>query len=410
MNRGESLADSRNGAFSPAVLRLYALTFLFYSANAFVQMILPLYTRSIGFGNDQIGMIVGTYLLVSMLLRPWAGIVVERIGIARILRYILVGHLFVLLLFVWQGNISYIIIRGLQGAVAAFFSLAVQMAVMDLVSKRDRAQGLSLYLLFGLLPSVMMPALGWIAWDKAGMNGFYTGLMVLGVLTLIASYGIGRATKHIKVTKTSAEQKATKHDIAGGVRSTLWNRHFMLSSLVMMSATIGFGAVTAFLALYVIQIGIGNAGLFFAVQSGVIVTARFAFRKNLPSDGNWHSAYVGMLLVSITIGLALVAIAPLTGKAWVLYGGGAAIGYGIANVYPVLAAYLSIVLGQERRKVWMGLFISMSDLGTVIGSLVLGMTADYTGYGDMFWISAGATLCVAVFVVLSRRWMARSSV
>ncbi|APQ59509.1 MULTISPECIES: MFS transporter [Paenibacillus] len=405
MNRSKDFPYARNGAFSPVLLRLYTLTFLFYSANAFVQMILPLYTQSIGYGNDKIGMIVGMYLLVSMLLRPWAGIVVERFGIARILRFILAGHLLVLLLFVWQGNVSYIIVRGLQGAVAAFFSLTVQMAVMDLLPERDRAQGLSLYLLFGLLPSVMMPALGWIAWEKAGLNGFYAGLLVLGALTLISGYGTGRATQHIKAAKRPAEQTTTKHEIDRSARSTLWNRHFMLSSIVMMSATIGFGAVTAFLALYVIQTGIGNAGVFFAIQSGVIVTARFAFRKNLPSDGNWHSVYVGMLLVSLTIGLALVAFAPVTGNAWMLYGGGAMIGYGIANVYPVLAAYLSITLGKERRKVWMGLFISMSDFGTVIGSLVLGLVADSAGYRAIFWISASVSLCVALFVALSSRWM-----
>ncbi len=209
MNRSKDLPYARNGAFSPVLLRLYTLTFLFYSANAFVQMILPLYTQSIGYGNDKIGMIVGMYLLVSMLLRPWAGIVVERFGIARILRFILAGHLLVLLLFVWQGNVSYIIVRGLQGAVAAFFSLTVQMAVMDLLPERDRAQGLSLYLLFGLLPSVMMPALGWIAWEKAGLNGFYAGLLVLGALTLISGYGTGRATQHIKAAKRPAEQTTT---------------------------------------------------------------------------------------------------------------------------------------------------------------------------------------------------------
>ncbi|WP_408892065.1 staphylopine family metallophore export MFS transporter CntE [Paenibacillus taichungensis] len=406
MNRSEVLTDTYNGGvFSPALLRLYALTFLFYSANAFVQMILPLYSRSVGLGNDRIGIIVGTYLLVSMLLRPWAGLVVERIGITRILPIILTGHLCVLLLYVWQGNVPLIFIRGLQGAVAAFFSLVVQMTVMDLLPERDRTQGLSLYLLFGLLPSVMMPALGWIAWDQAGMNGFYAGLAVLGGLTLISAYGTGRDTKRITVAIRSSEQETRKRDITVSIQATLWNRHFILSSLVMISTTIGFGAITAFMALYVVQTGIGNAGVFFFIQSGVVVTTRFALRKRLPSDGNWHSFYVGLLLVSITIGLALVAIAPYTGMTWVMYVGGIAIGYGIANMYPVLAAYLSIVLGQERRKIWMGLFISMSDLGTVIGSIVLGMAADHVGYTSMFLISAGVSLSIAILVAMSNRWM-----
>lgn len=412
MNRSKPLTFKPGNTFSPVLLRLYILTFLFYSANAFVQMIVPLYTQSIGMDNSDIGMIIGAYLLVSLLLRPWAGLVVDRLGLRRIMRFILIAHLFVLLLYFWAGSgISFVIIRGLQGAVAAFFSLSVQMAVMDMLSERDRAQGLSIYLLFGLLPSVMMPALGWIAWEKAGLSGFYTGLIVLAALTLLIGCGLGKLNQHkqsvsVHIQPVSVQVPTPR---SKSMKKMMWaslgNRRFIMSSIVMVGATTGFGAVTAFLALYVQQTGVGNAGLFFAIQSGVIVAARFASRTRLPSDGNWHSTYIVMLLFFIALGLLLVALAPELGKVWLLYGGGAAIGIGIANVYPVLAAYLSIVLGQQSRKIWMGLFISMSDLGTVVGSLVMGVAADHVGYGNVFQLCAGLSLCIATLVAVSSRWM-----
>ncbi|MFC9708381.1 staphylopine family metallophore export MFS transporter CntE [Paenibacillus sp. NPDC056933] len=412
MNRSKPFTFKPGNTFSPVLLRLYILTFLFYSANAFVQMIVPLYTQSIGMDNSDIGMIIGAYLLVSLLLRPWAGLVVDRLGLRRIMRFILVAHLFVLLLYCWAGSgISFVIIRGLQGAVAAFFSLSVQMAVMDTLPERDRAQGLSIYLLFGLLPSVMMPAIGWIAWEKAGLSGFYAGLIVLAALTLLISCGLGKLNQHRQGVSVHIEPVSVQVPTprSKSVKKMMWaslgNRRFIMSSIVMVGATTGFGAVTAFLALYVQQTGVGNAGLFFAIQSGVIVAARFASRTRLPSDGNWHSTYIVMLLFYIVLGLLLVAFAPVLGNVWLLYGGGAAIGLGIANVYPVLATYLSIVLGQQSRKIWMGLFISMSDLGTVIGSLVMGVAADYVGYGLVFQLCAGMSLCIATLVAVSSRWM-----
>ncbi|MNW34475.1 putative transporter [compost metagenome] len=395
---------------SSGMYRLYALTFLFFSVNAFTQVVLPLHGKSIGLDNRTIGVLLGAYLLVSMLLRPWAGAVVERVGARRMLQWILLSHLLVLLLYAWldQTASGLILIRGLQGAIAAFFSLTLQIAVVDALPERERAQGLSLYLLFGMLPSVMGPAVALWVWEHAGFHGFMMTLLLVAVITwltgLASRLPVG-SRSHSLPPPRYGNELASGPKTHAPLRRAIGNRSFIMSSVVMTIAATGFGATTAFLALYVKHTQVGHAGIYFAIQSGVIVLVRFAFRKLLPSDGIWHSRTIAVLLGSMTIGLLFTVMAPWTGQSMVLYMGAATIGFGMAHIYPLLAAYLSIALEQTTRKIWMGLFISMADLGAVIGSIGMGVVADYIGYSYVFGICAGMLACTGLLVAVSGSFM-----
>lgn len=73
------------------------------------------------------------------------------------------------------------------------------------------------------------------------------------------------------------------------------------SSLLMLSASVVFGAVTTFIPLYAGQIQGGHAGVYLMLQAGTVVLARIVLRKRIPSDGRWHSPFMmgTMLLLAI---------------------------------------------------------------------------------------------------------------
>ncbi|MGE7842133.1 staphylopine family metallophore export MFS transporter CntE [Lysinibacillus sp. NPDC093712] len=394
----------RSEATSPLLLRIYGLTFLFYSANAIIQIVLPLHTQNKGMDNSEIGLMIGAYLFVSMLLRPWVGVVVDFLGSRKVIRIILFSHLGVLLLYSWSISEDFLIIRGLQGAVSAFFSLAVQQIVLNELPERERVQGLSLYSLFGMLPTVVWPIFALYIWEYGGFAWFILSLGILGFLTLLAGYPlvyskdeVNMVRQEISKIQTEAWYKKVLH--------TIVNRSFIASSMVMFTASAGFGAVTAFLTLYVKQIEIGHAGMYFAIQSGIMVMARFIFRNKLPSDGKWHAKPLSLLLFSMSLGLTMTAIAPFFGYSISLYLGAAAVGLGMASLYPILGAYLSITLGPDTRKIWMGLFISMSDFGVVIGSIGMGVIADWIGYSFVFALCAVMLLVVGVLTARCGKWL-----
>lgn len=490
--RRQRRLETAGAALSPAFLRLYLLTLLFFSANPLIQIVLPLYSESEGWDNRSIGIMMGAYLLVSMLFRPWAGVVVARFGTARTLRTLMLANAGVLSLYLLLPVSVYIVIRGLQGTVTAFFSLAMQMSVVEALPEKERAQGLSLYLLVGMLPSAIVPAIALQVWESGGMSGFGLGLIAIALATAVTGYratlpearqevpevgegpengnapkdgvigqlidtgrrhpsaarreapedgdmeqSIGVGRRHPSAARQEAledregakdgespkgrvmeqpidagrRHPPQKRWLAGGLMRLgplAANRYFVMSSLVMLTASVGFGAVTTFLALYVKQIETGHAGVFFAVQAGVMVLVRFGLRSRVPSDGRWHPGLLAALLGALGLGILLMAMAPRYEEtSYVIYIGAALTGFGMALIYPALAAYLSIKLAGTARNVLIGLFISVSDLGVLLGNTAMGWVADASSYASMYALCAALCLGAALLVWGSGNWMRR---
>lgn len=385
---------------SPSSMKqVYGLVLLFYSVNAIVQMILPLHGQETGLDNRWIGAMVGSYLLASMLLRPWIGLFLERFDRQNTLRIILVLHVVAATGYALVDNTAmYIVIRVLQGAVAACFSLLIQTAIMDGTTEQNRAQGLSLFLLFSMLPSVLGPAFALQIWQSGGYNGFVLSIAVFASAACV--YGWANRVPY------PIQSSQTDYNIAERGQRRIWRNvllmpGFIVSSIIMLCASTGFGAVSAFLTLYIQESHFGHAGLFFGIQSGVMVLTRFALRKALPSNGKWPAAFLGVMLLAMCIGLLLIALSPTIHKVWLLYTGAVLLGLGMAQIYPLLAAYLSVVHSSTRR-IWLGLFISTSDLGIVIGNVAMGFIADLTGYAFIYLLCA---LFVAIAALLA--WLGK---
>lgn len=58
------------GAMSYSFLRLYILTLMFFSANAILNVFIPLRGHDLGATNTVIGIVMGAYMLTAMLFRP----------------------------------------------------------------------------------------------------------------------------------------------------------------------------------------------------------------------------------------------------------------------------------------------------------------------------------------------------
>ncbi len=52
-------------------LRLYILTLMFFSANAILNVFIPLRGHDLGATNTVIGIVMGAYMLAAMVFRPW---------------------------------------------------------------------------------------------------------------------------------------------------------------------------------------------------------------------------------------------------------------------------------------------------------------------------------------------------
>ena len=101
-----------------------------------------------GATNTVIGIVMGAYMLTAMLFRPWAGQIIARIGPIKVLRIILLINAMALVLYGFTGLEGYLIARIMQGVCTAFFSMSLQLGIIDALPEKYRSEGVSLFIIF----------------------------------------------------------------------------------------------------------------------------------------------------------------------------------------------------------------------------------------------------------------------
>ncbi len=386
------------GALAWPFLRLYILALFFFSANAILNVMIPLRGHDLGATNATIGIVMGAYMLTAMLFRPWAGQVIAKIGPIKILRWILVINGFALILYGFTGLEGYFVARVMQGVCTAFFSMSLQIGIIDALPEEDRSQGISLYSLFSYIPGIIGPIIAVGIWNLDNLSYFALAMIIIAVTTGVVGFSATLNQDH----EPQAEQPEKPPYGPVTVFLQLFKNPFLFKSgMIMLIASIGFGAVSTFIVLYVNTYQVGHASVFLAIQAITVVFSRFFLRKYIPSDGKWHVGFMLKVLGLLTVALFLIATGPYLG-ALILYVSAIMIGITQALVYPTLTSFLSFKLPKQGRNMLLGLFIATADLGVSLGAALMGPIADLTGYANMYLI-CGILMAIITVMSIDRR-------
>lgn len=385
------------GAMSWPFLRLYLLVLLYFSANAILNVIIPLQGGALGATNTTIGVIMGAYLFTTMFFRPWAGHIIQEHGPIKVLHIILVVNGIALILYPFTGLGGYLIARMMQGVSTAFFSMALQIGIIDALPEEDRSQGISLYSLFSYIPGILGPILALSIWQQ-GMDLFMVVMVGIAIITGLVGFNIKIESKKEQSRSTAINQNA---NVLSSFRELVKNPFLFKCSVLMLTASIVFGAVTTFVPLYAKEIERGNAGLYLMLQAAVVVIGRFTLRKRIPSDGKWHPVFMMGAMFILALASYSISFASREGAIF-FYLGAFLMGIAQALIYPTLTTYLSFVLEQNNRNILLGLFIAMADLGVSLGGIIMGPIADISSYSFMYGICSVLGLLMVLFAYEKR--------
>ena len=124
------------------------------------------------------GIVMGAYMLTAMLFRP--GLVkCARIGPIKVLRIILLINAMALVLYGFTGLEGYLIARIMQGVCTAFFSMSLQLGIIDALPEKYRSEGVSLYSLFSTIPNLLGPLIAVGIWHVENMSIFAIVMILL---------------------------------------------------------------------------------------------------------------------------------------------------------------------------------------------------------------------------------------
>ena len=375
------------GVISRDFVLACAANFAFFGSMHYLLPALPLYVLQLGGQESDVGLIMGTFTVTAVILRPFVGRGVDR---WRRKPFLLLGALiFTLASFSYSFATSVpalYLVRAFHGAGIACFTTAAATYIADIVPAARRGVAMGFYGTFSNIAMSIGPFLGGVLMRGYGLAFLFgtsaaTGLASLAVVSLLRE-----------------PARAPSHPSAHAAPAPLISRSALGPSLVMFSLSFTYGSVLSFLPLMAATRGIANYELFFTVYALGLILVRAGAGELSDRLGRGAVVIPGLLLTATALILLSRADSlPMLLLVAGLYG----LGFGAAN--PSLMALTVDRAGQAGRGAAMATFGASFDLGIGAGSMVLGYLLTLTDYATMYMAAAGAIgVGLAFFVVALR--------
>jgi MFS transporter, DHA1 family, multidrug resistance protein len=358
--------------------------------------VMPEYARSFGLGRGEIGLVIGIYGIARFLANVPAGQLAERRGRRTVL---IVGTLVNSLasgLIATATNLPQLLLyRLLAGLGAATVLTGGQIMVSDLSTSQNRARMVSLYQGFFILGVGLGPAPGGFLADQWGLRA---PMVIYAVFSLLAC---GVALLLIRETRPASTpspltrgEASTDAVTADSLWALLRTGPFVMIGAISFAQFLGrTGAMFTLvpllgkdrLDLTSSQIGVALAlvnvlNLAVLYHAGVLADRLGRKRVIVPA-----SLICGLAMVLFALGESYVAYV-IAACVWGL-------GSGIAG--PAPAAYVADIAPSELRGRAFGLYRSVADSGYIIGPIVLGWMAGWSGYTLPLLLTGGLFLATS---------------
>jgi MFS family permease len=343
----------------------------YFMALGTVLPVVPQYVEhQLGGGDVSVGIAVGSLFVGAVLLRPYVGRLGDRVG-RRVL--MIFGAAVVAVSIALYGavaSLGFLVgARVLTGVGEAAFFVGAATMITDLAPPHRRGEAISYWSVAVYGGLAFGPVVGEAVRDQ---EGFGTAWVVAALFGALAT-ALAVCTREVPRAETGD----------AGAHGGVINRAAIGPGSVLFSGLIALAAFTAFIPLYVDEIGLHNADVVFLEYGGIVLAVRI-FGARLPDTLGGRTAG-GAALAASAVGMTVMATWGTTAGLLV---GTACFAVGASLLYPAL---LLLALGgapESERGSVVGTFSGFFDLSQGLGSVVVGVMAAATSYQGAFALGA----------------------
>jgi predicted MFS family arabinose efflux permease len=340
--------------------------FAFSSVFFILIPTIPIYLSRSGSTDAGIGILVGVLSVSSLILRPLIGRALLKIPEKK---FMIVGSLLYAL-----SSIAYLfaepfwpilIVRVFQGIGLAVFQTASFTLITRISPDAHRGQSLSYFYLAINIAFALGPSLGMYVMNLFDFSILFVVCTGLSLLSLFITLKLGK-TQGVPLGNESLKD----HPFI--------SREALPPAIMAFMGNIIWGAVTAFFPLYALGHGVANPGLFFAAMALTLIFGR-AFGGKLLDLYSKKKVILPCLIAQI------VAMSILTFSTTLPMFILVAVVWGVGNAffYPSLVAYAIDLAGSSHSPA-IGTYLALSDFGSGMGSVIMGIILQLTNYQTMF--------------------------
>ena len=365
-----------------------AATLCYLAMGCYVAVLPGYVTDHLDLSTAMVGIAMGATGVVAVGLRPLSGNWGDRYGrrpLSMIGIFVLAASSFVL---IGPGALILIVFaRLLMGAGDAFFTTAAMAWAVDVSAPERRGRAMATLGMAFWLGLALGPQWGVLARELGGYNAVWLGSTAFALLAAVLVAMIGP-------TRLPPAPPSGNHHFQ-------IPRGAILPAVAMILVCFGNGVFEAYGIIHLTDrgvsggAGIGGAASVFTVIAVTTFLGRFAGGLLADRIGPRPVAIAGALVIIGSYVLFAVAddfaVAAL---------GGAALGIGLALIYPALALVVTRTVGPDQRGAGLGVFLASLDFtfafGPFIGSLIVSAASTETA----LWVAVAVGL-VSLPVILA---------
>ncbi|MGL4340415.1 MAG: MFS transporter [Rhodoglobus sp.] len=360
---------------------LGVIAFLIMVGFGVVVPVLPVFARSFGVGNFEVGAVISAFALMRLITSPICGRLIDLLGE----RIVLSGGIFIVavssgLVGIAQNYLQLLILRGVGGIGSALFTVAAMTLVLRVTLAPTRARAIGFYQGGFLLGGMAGPALGAALATISLTAPFFFYAAILAAAGTVGLALLRRGTGSVSVVMN--DTATTRMPL----REILTDRRFRAACLANFAqGWTSFGVRAALVPVLVVDVlhaPAESTGIVFAIAAAAQTVVLSPAARFVDTVGR-KPAIIGSFLVAAAA-IGAVPFAPTVTILTI-----ALCLYGLASAFmgtAPAAAVGDVATAGDGRPV--AVFSMLSDVGAIVGPLVAGMLADTVSYPAAFGVGA----------------------
>ncbi len=358
-------------------------------AHGMFNPALPIYAEGYGIGSDLIGVIVAVATGLSMFGRAVIGWLSDRKSKKLLVLCSLVIMAVSYVLYLFPVSLPLIsIARIFQGVGNGMLITVLSTLALENLPPERFGEGIGIYSLSSALAQCVSPLLGT---DLAKLGMFrliFISSLVSTLVAIIILAFIQNAPSAPQIIIENKEKRTGFHI------SDFIYRDAILGAVMLLFMGIVHSAISNYLAIYGLKQGLEQIGLFFTINSLVLLLSRPLLGKLADKVHPTWLIVPGYLMMAIAF-LLLFCLDSMVTVCFcgVFYG----VGFGAVQSTSQMISVKSAP--PEKRGVANSTFYVLGDIGLALGAFLAGYLATLLGYGMMFLIMGGVSvLAIVVFL------------
>ena len=358
---------------------------VFFAAHLLLPT-LPLYLLHLGGHEGDIGLVIGSFYISTLLIRPWSGKWSEKIGPVRVLRMATGLSLLSVIAYNFAGTILFVVlVRVMHGFGYGTFGTSSNSAVAYLAPVSRRGEALGIFMMTTIVPLAIGPAIGIGLVSSFGFGALFIAVTIIYLASFVMSQFIDRRNQYVPQSNNT---------------SKLINTKVLLPGFVGLTTYYTYGLLASYLAPYAVKKGLENPGLFFGGYAVFALVVRLFAGK--VSDRLGRMAVLIPSLLTVALSMFVLAF---SSNSWSILVAAILYGLGAGAVYPVLIALSVDMVGPDERSSAVSTYYASSDIGQILGGM-LSATLVVTVSMEAAWLAAGTLVLsgLAALIIFGRRF------